>query len=162
MRNPALRVYRPFVEAKVPWYHVALVRDESVSYETETVRISTPEDVAAVCADMRALDRERFDILMLSTKGNLIARVNVSTGSLNASLVHPRECAKPAIIANAASVIVVHNHPSGDSTPSGADIQLVRRLSKAFDVIGIELLDSCVIGGGDAGSVSSMRDLGLC
>jgi len=161
MRNPSLRVYRPFVDAKVPHYHVALVRDESVDYETETVRISTPEDVAAVCADMRALDREQFDILLLSTKNNLIGRVNVSVGSLNASLVHPRECAKPAIVANACAVVVVHNHPSGDSTPSGADIQLVRRLVKSFDVLGIELLDSVVIGGGEHGTISSMRDLGL-
>jgi DNA repair protein RadC len=161
MRNPSLRVYRPFVDAKVPHYHVALVRDESVAYETETVRISTPEDVAEVCADLRASDREVFEILLLSTKGNLIARVHISTGSLNASLVHPRECLKPAIVANAASAVVVHNHPSGDSTPSGADIQLCRRLSSAFSTCGIDLLDSVVIGGGDAGSVSSMRDLGM-
>lgn len=161
MRNPNLRVYRPFVDARVPHYFVALVRDESVPYETETVKISTPEDVAEVCADLRAADRERFEVLLLSTKNNLIGRVHVSTGSLNASLVHPRECLKPAIVANAASVVVVHNHPSGDSTPSGADVQLCRRLTRAFDTCGIELLDSVVIGGGDDGTVSSMRDLGL-
>lgn len=161
MRNPKLRVYRPFVDLQVPHYHVALVRDETVPYETETVTISTPEDVARVCADLRASDRERFEILLLSTKNNLIARVHVSTGSLNASLVHPRECLKPAIVANAASVVVVHNHPSGDSTPSGADCSLVRRLVKAFDVCGLELLDAVVIGGGKNGTVSSMRDLGL-
>lgn len=161
MRNPTLRVYRPFVDAKVPHYHVALVRDESVAYETETVRISTPEDVAEVCADLRAADRERFEILLLSTKNSLIARVHISTGSLNASLVHPRECLKPAIVGNAASVVVVHNHPSGDSTPSGADIQLCRRLTKSFDVCGIELLDSVIIGGGTDGTICSMRDVGL-
>lgn len=161
MRNPSIRVYRPFVDARVPHYHVALVRDEAVPYETEAVRISTPEDVADVCADLRGAPTERFELLLLSTKNNLIARVHISTGSLNASLVHPRECLKPAIVANAASAVVVHNHPSGDSTPSGADIQLCRRLSKAFDVCGIELLDSVVVGGGEDGSISSMRDLGL-
>lgn len=161
MRNPSIRVYRPFVDARVPHYHVALVRDESVPYETESVRISTPEDVAVVCADLRGEPAERFELLLLSTKGNLVARVHISTGSLNASLVHPRECIRPAVVANAASAIVVHNHPSGDSTPSGADIQLCRRLSKAFDLCGVELLDSCVIGGGEHGTVSSMRDLGL-
>lgn len=161
MRNPTLRVYRPFVDARVPHYHVALVRDESVPYETETVRISTPEDVAHVCADLRAAPTERFELLLLSTKNNLIARVHISTGSLNASLVHPRECLKPAIVANSSSAVVVHNHPSGDSTPSGADIQLCRRLSRAFENVGVELLDSVVIGGGEHGSVSSMRDLGL-
>ncbi len=141
MRNPALKVYQPFVDARVPHYHVALVRDDSVAYETETVTISTPEDVARVCADLRAADRERFEILLLSTKNNLIARVHISTGSLNASLVHPRECLKPAIVANAASVVVVHNHPSGDSSFSQADRSLCSRLSKAFDICGIELLD---------------------
>lgn len=161
MRNPSLRVYRPFVDARVPHYHVALVRDESVPYETETVNISGPEDVARVCADLRAADREHFEILLLSTKNNLIGRVHVSTGSLNASLVHPRECLKPAVVANAAAVVVVHNHPSGDSTPSGADIQLCRRLTRAFETCGVDLLDSVVIGAGDDGSVSSMRDLGL-
>lgn len=161
MRNPSLRVYKPFVDARVPHYHCALVRDESVPYETETVNISGPEDVARVCADLRAADREHFEILLLSTKNNLIARVPVSTGSLNASIVHPRECMKPAIVANAAAVVVVHNHPSGDSTPSGADVQLCRRLTKSFDVCGVELLDAVTIGGGDSGSVSSMRDLGL-
>jgi DNA repair protein RadC len=161
MRNPSLRVYRPFVDARVPHYFVALVRDESVPYETETVNISTPEDVARVCADLRAAPAERFELLLLSTKNNLIARVHISTGSLNASLVHPRECLKPAVVANAAAAVVVHNHPSGDSTPSGADIQLCRRLTRAFDTCGVDLVDSVVIGGGENGSISSMRELGL-
>lgn len=161
MRNPALKVYKPFVDARVPHYHVALVRDESVPYQTETMTVSCAEDVASVCGDLRAADRERFEVLLLSTRNNLIARVLVSVGSLNASIVHPREVLKPAVVANAASVVVVHNHPSGDSTPSGADIQLCRRLVKAADVIGIEILDSVIIGGGDDGSVTSMRDLGL-
>jgi|GEM_PF-2260773 len=161
MRNPALRVYKPFADARVPHYHVALVRDESVAYETETVQISTPEDVAAVCADLRGAPAERFELLLLSTKNNLIARVHISTGSLNASLVHPRECLKPAIVANAASAVVVHNHPSGDSSFSTADRQLCARLSRAFDICGVELLDSVCIGGGESGTVSSMRDLGM-
>lgn len=161
MRNPALRVYKPFVDARVPHYHLALVRDESVPYETETVNISGPDDVARVCADLRAADRERFELLLLTTKNNLIARVHVSTGSLQATVVHPRECLKAACVANAAAAVVVHNHGSGDSTPSSADVQLCRRLAKAFDICGVELLDSVVIGGGENGTVSSMRDLGL-
>lgn len=161
MRNPSLRVYRPFADARVPHYYVALVRDEAVPYETETVNISTPEDVARVCADLRGAPAERFELLLLSTKNNLIARVHISTGSLNASLVHPRECLKPAVVANAAAAVVVHNHPSGDSTPSGADIQLCRRLTRAFDTCGVDLVDSVVIGGGENGSISSMRELGL-
>lgn len=161
MRNPTLRVYKPFVDDRVPHYHVALVRDESVPYETETVNISGPEDVARVCADLRAADRERFEVLLLSTKNNLIARVLVSIGSLSSAIVHPREVLKPAIVANAASMVLVHCHPSGLAESSGADNALVRRLVKAADCCGIEILDSVIIGGGPNGSVYSMRDAGL-
>lgn len=161
MRNPPIRVFRPMIDRRVPMYHVALVRDESVPYETEPVIISTPEQVAAVCEDMRALDRERFDVLLLSTKNRLLARVNVSIGSLNTSIVHPREVFKAAIVANAASVVLVHNHPSGDPTPSSADLQLVRRLSRAGEQLGVEVLDAVVLGGGDTEAVSSMRTLGV-
>lgn len=162
MRNPKLRVYKPFVDARVPHYHVALVRDESVPYESETVKISCPQDVERVCADLRASDRERFEVLLLSTRNSLIARVPVSVGSLNASICHPREVLKPAIVANAACMILVHNHPSGDAaSPSGADISLCRRLEKAADICGVEILDSIIIPGGEGGEAFSMRDAGV-
>jgi DNA repair protein RadC len=161
MRNPSLRVYKPFVDAAVPHYHVALVRDEAVPYETPTVIISGPEDVARVCADLRASDRERFEVLLVSIKNNLIGRVLISVGSLNASICHPREVLKPACISNAGAMILVHNHPSGDPTPSSADCALVRRLVKAADCVGIEILDSCIIPGGEGGRVFSMRDAGM-
>lgn len=160
MRNPPIRVFRPMIERRIPMYHVALVRDEGVPYETEPVVVSTPEQVAAICADLRGLDRESFEVLCLSTKNKLLARVHVSLGSLNASIVHPREVFKAAVVSNAASVVLVHNHPSGDPTPSGADIQLVRRLSRAGETLGIEVLDSVVLGGGDTTALCSMRELG--
>jgi DNA repair protein RadC len=84
--------------------------------------------------------------------------VEVSVGSLNASIVHPRELFKEAVRLSAASVVVVHNHPSGDPTPSGADLQLTRRLVRAGEVLGIELVDHVVIG--DGGSYASVRDMG--
>jgi DNA repair protein RadC len=122
--------------------------------------ISTPEDVVAVCGGrLRGRDREHFWTLALNTKNRLIRVIEVSVGSLNASIVHPRELFKDAVRASAASVVVVHNHPSGDPTPSGADIQLTRRLIKAGDVLGVEVLDHVVIG--DGGTHASMRDLGL-
>lgn len=161
MRNPTLRVYKPFVDARVPHYHVALVRDESVPYETETVNISGPEDVARVCADLRAADRERFEVLLLSTKLNLIGRVLVSVGSLNSSICHPREILKPAIVANAASMVLVHNHPSGDATASSCDCALVKRLQRASDCVGIDIVDSVIIGGGENGTICSMKEAGL-
>jgi DNA repair protein RadC len=121
--------------------------------------ISTPEDVVAACGShLRGLDREHFWVLALNTKNRLIRMFEVSVGSLNATIVHPRELFKDAVKVSAASVVVVHNHPSGDPTPSGADVQLTRRLVKAGDVLGIDLLDHVVIG--DAGEYSSLRDLG--
>ena len=122
--------------------------------------MSTPQDVVGLCAtQLRGLDREHFWALALSTKNQLLRMVEVSVGSLNASIVHPRELFKEAVRISAASVVVVHNHPSGDPTPSGADIQLTRRLSKAGDVLGIELLDHVVIG--DGGAHASLRELGV-
>jgi DNA repair protein RadC len=122
--------------------------------------ISTPEDVVELCAaQFRGLDREHFWGLALNTKNQLLRMVEVSIGSLNASIVHPRELFKDAVKVSAASLVVVHNHPSGDPTPSGADIQLTRRLVKAGDVLGIEVLDHVIIG--DGGEHASLRDLGL-
>lgn len=161
MRNPPIRVFRPMIDRRIPMFHVALIRDESVPYETESMQVSTPEQVAAICADLRCLDREAFEVLCLNTKNFLLARVNVSIGSLNASIVHPREVFKAAIVANAASVVLVHNHPSGDPTPSGADIQLVRRMCRAGDALGLEVLDACILGGGDTTALCSMRELGM-
>ena len=122
--------------------------------------ISTPDDVVDVCGpQMRGLDREHFWALALNTKNQLLRVVEVSVGSLSASIVHPRELFKDAIRLSAASVVVVHNHPSGDPTPSGADLQLTRRLVRAGDILGIDVLDHVVIG--DGGSHASLRDIGV-
>lgn len=122
--------------------------------------VTTPEDVVALCSpQIRGLDREHFWTLALNTKNRLLRTIQVSVGSLNASIVHPRELFKQSVRLSAASVIVVHNHPSGDPTPSGADIQLTRRIVRAGDVLGIEVLDHVVIGEG--GEHASLRDLGL-
>jgi len=122
--------------------------------------VSSPEDVVALCGpQMRGLDKEHFWALALNTKNRLVRTIEVSVGSLNASIVHPRELFREAVRASAASVIVVHNHPSGDPQPSGADIQLTRRLVRAGDVLGVEVLDHVIVG--DGGLHVSMRDHGL-
>lgn len=122
--------------------------------------VSSPEDVVRICApQLRGCDREHFWALALNTKNQLIRAIEVSVGSLSASIVHPRELFKDAVRLSAASIVAVHNHPSGDPTPSSADIQLTRRLVKAGDVLGIEVLDHVVIG--DSGGHASLRDLGL-
>lgn len=125
-----------------------------------TKTLSRPEDVAALMAPIfQGLEREVFYCLALNTKNYLKHMFEVSIGSLNASIVHPRELYKEAVRCSAASIIVTHNHPSGDSTPSGADIQLTRRIAQAGDVLGIELLDHVVIGGED--NYVSLRDSSL-
>jgi DNA repair protein RadC len=137
-----------------------LARRASAWPAAERPVVSTPEDVVRLCAtQLRGLDREHFWALVLSTKNRLLRMVEVSVGSLNASIVHPRELFKEAVRLSGASLVVVHNHPSGDPTPSGADIQLTRRLAKAGDVLGIELLDHVVIG--DGGAHASLRHLGV-
>lgn len=122
--------------------------------------VSTPEDVMAICGpQLRGLDREHFWVLALNTKNRLLRAIEISVGSLNASIVHPRELFKEAVRLSAASVVLVHNHPSGDPTPSGADLQLTRRLVRAGDVLGIEVLDHVIVGDGCAHA--SLREMGV-
>ncbi|WP_310794962.1 RadC family protein [Desulfofundulus thermocisternus] len=109
--------------------------------------IRSPEDAARlVMEEMRHLDREHFRALLLNTKNEVIAREIVSIGTLNSSTVHPRELFKIAIRRNAAAVILLHNHPSGDPTPSQEDLDVTRRLWEAGRIIGIEILDHLIIG----------------
>lgn len=109
--------------------------------------VKAPQDIARIFMDeMKHYDREHFRAAFLNTKNQIIRTVTVSIGSLNASIVHPREILKPAISASAASIILVHNHPTGDPTPSREDIEFTRRFAKCGDLIGIELLDHVIIG----------------
>jgi DNA repair protein RadC len=110
--------------------------------------IKTAKDVARLMMpDMQSLDREHFKIILLNTKNHVLQTHTVSIGSLNASVVHPRECFRPAIAAQAAAIILVHNHPSGDVEPSAEDVSLTRRLMSAGDLLGIKVLDHVIIGG---------------
>ena len=95
---------------------------------------------------MLSLDREKFRILLLDTKHKVIGIHTVSIGSLTVSIVHPREVYKAAILANAAAIIGIHNHPSGNPDPSPEDHALTKRLAEAGNILGITLLDHVVIG----------------
>ncbi len=109
--------------------------------------INNPADAAGIVMDeMRLLDREHFVILMLNTKHRVIAKKIVSIGHLNASLVHPRELFKDIIKRSSAAVILVHNHPSGDPTPSKDDITITNRLCEAGRLLGIDVVDHLVVG----------------
>jgi DNA repair protein RadC len=117
--------------------------------DSEVVRVKSPQDVAAwVMEDLRYLQHEQFKILLLNTKNVIIACEEVSRGSLNASIVHPREVFARAIKRSAAAVILVHNHPSGDPTPSQEDINVTRRLVEVGRLVGIDVLDHLIIGDG--------------
>jgi DNA repair protein RadC len=115
-------------------------------------------DVHAVARDLELARREHFVAFLLDARNRVLARETISVGTLSASLVHPREVFGPAIERRAASVIVVHNHPSGDPEPSADDLALTRRLVQAGTLIGIEVLDHLVIG---YGSYVSLKSRGL-
>nr|WP_318247298.1 DNA repair protein RadC [Halobacillus litoralis] len=113
----------------------------------ERYMIRSPEDGADfVMEEMRDLNQEHFICLFLNTKNQVLHRQTVFIGSLNASIVHPREVFKEAVKRSAASIICAHNHPSGDPSPSQEDIQVTRRLQECGKMIGIEVLDHLVIG----------------
>ncbi|MHB8917806.1 MAG: RadC family protein [Desulfocucumaceae bacterium] len=115
--------------------------------ESERPTVRGPEDAAAVVMEeMRHLDREHFCALLLNTKHQVVAKETISIGTLNTSVVHPRELFKTAIKRSASAVILVHNHPSGDPTPSREDRDITRRLQEAGSIIGIEVLDHIIIG----------------
>jgi DNA repair protein RadC len=109
--------------------------------------IHSPQDACnLVMEEMCYLDREHFRVVLLNTKNRVLDIETVSIGSLNSSLVHPREVFKRAVQRSAAALILVHNHPSGDPSPSPEDLKITRRLCEAGQVIGIEVLDHIIIG----------------
>ena len=113
----------------------------------ESVSIATPEDVYGLVRDELAnADRERFLSILLSTRNMVIGIETVGIGTINTCMVTARELFKSALLANAHSVILCHNHPSGDLTPSDDDIALTRRITEVGDIMGIAVLDHLIVG----------------
>ena len=111
--------------------------------------MNTPRESAPVVMTvLRDEPGEVFAIICLSTKHRVIAYHEVSRGTLDATLVHPREVFKAALLANAAAIILTHNHPSGDPTPSADDVGLTRRLVEAGTLLGVDVLDHIIVGDG--------------
>ena len=138
-------------------YRVSLVREGSTRAEHNTIR--TPDDVFAIMApEYNNAVVETAQMLALDTKNKIIGVFTISTGSLNSSIIHPRDVFQRAILSNAASVILVHNHPSGDPTPSPEDMELTRRLVEAGKMLDIEVLDHVVIG---EGRFASLKEHGV-
>lgn len=124
-----------------------IVRESSLLYDQR--RITSPDDAANLVKSFLAdSDRENFMVICLNTKNEPNAIHTVGVGTLNSSQIHPRELFKISILANSASIIVAHNHPSGDSTPSMEDIEITKRLIDAGKLLGIEILDHIIIGNG--------------
>ncbi|MDQ0975673.1 DNA repair protein RadC [Neobacillus niacini] len=114
---------------------------------TDRYVIRSPEDGANyVMNDMRFLSQEHFVCLYLNTKNQVIHKQTIFIGSLNASIVHPREVFREALKRSAASIICLHNHPSGDPSPSREDIEVTKRLVECGKMIGIDVLDHLIIG----------------
>jgi DNA repair protein RadC len=122
-------------------------------------RVTTPRDVyRRFELRLRDLRQEEFHVLLLSTQNAVIRELMVTRGTLDASVVHPREVFAPALAEAAAAVILIHNHPSGDPTPSPADREVTRQLVDAGRVLGIPVRDHVVVGNG---RYTSFLDLGL-
>lgn len=109
-------------------------------------KINDPQDAVNLMKEMGDYERERGVVLHLDVKNNIIGVENISIGSLNVAIIHPREALKGAILNSAANTIFLHNHPSGDAAPSAEDRAITKKLMGAFDAMGIDMVDSIIIG----------------
>ncbi len=124
---------------------IKMVRESSVLYNIR--RISEPKDIVDLGKKfLDELDREELIVACLNAKNEVNSINVVSIGSLNNSIVHPREVFKTAILSNAASIVMIHNHPSGDVTPSKEDKEITLRIKESGTILGIKLLDHIIIG----------------
>jgi len=150
--------YKKFVSI----FRVTLVRDRHMQFEQKGLLSSqdAQEVLRRLIETHGQPDREQFCIILLNTKNRIIGLNIVSTGDLSSATVHPREVLKPAILANAASLILAHNHPSGDLKPSPEDIAMTKRIIKAAKVMGITIHEHLIISMYDD-SYHSFADNGL-
>ena len=146
-------------QAGVPIYKISLVREGRVACYEQQIRSSA--NASTILQNYLAdVDREHFVVLLLDQKNKVIGINTVSIGSLTASIVHPRETFKIAILANCASILIAHNHPSGNCQPSREDRALTQRLVEAGKLLGIAILDHIIIGDGTS-AYFSFADEGL-
>ena len=118
-----------------------------ITREAEAPEISGPESVDLLLRpEMESLVQEQLRVLLLDTRNRVIGQRVVYQGNVNSSVVRPAEVLRPAVVASATSIVVAHNHPSGDPNPSGADISITQDIADAGKLLGIELLDHVVIG----------------
>lgn len=143
--RPGQESYRQALFAGVPLYTTRLVREKTFRF-AERTQVSSPEDVAKVLIPYFAdKDREECLVALVDTANTLIGLAQISVGGLAASIVEPRQVFKVAILANAAAVICLHNHPSGNPEPSREDIRITRQLVGAGKLLGIPLHDHIIV-----------------
>lgn len=124
----------------------------------------TPEEIHEICRDMKDASQEMFVVICLNTRNRVISRQMISLGIQDATLVHAREVFRCAITQNSAAIVLAHNHPSGDPSPSADDVKLTRQLVQAGQIIGIKVLDHIIIGRTDGPGTKeflSLRECGL-
>ena len=132
-------------------YSLRQVKEKEVKYNLDQKTITDPAtifDILNETFDLSEQAQEMFGIIMLNTKNKIIGLSVISIGTLNASLVHPREVFKQALVANSSQIILFHNHPSGDTTPSKEDIDITNRLVEGGKILGVDILDHIIIGDG--------------
>ena len=135
-----------------PVFRVQLVREAGI----ERPHLDSPSDAAQIlCRYLENEDREHFVTLMMDVRNRIIGIHTVSIGTLNCAVISAREVFKAAILANAASIILAHNHPSGDTTPSPEDIEVTKTLHQAGKLLHIDVLDHVIIG--EHGAFCSLR-----
>lgn len=130
-------------------YETLTVKEEITSYLKTGQRYTAPQQVSDTFQFLMKETKEQFITLHLDGKNRIICMDIVSIGSLNQSIVHPRSVFMTACLSSAAAIICVHNHPTGDPTPSSEDIAITRRLKEAGDIMGIKLLDHIIVGDGE-------------
>jgi len=127
-----------------------LIEVREVSRVSENLKVNSSKDIYEYCIkrpiEMNTLSQENCYCFCLDIKNNVKSIELISRGSLNTSIVHPREVLKAAVLTNAASIILVHNHPSGDPDPSLDDIQITDRIKQACKIMGINILDHIIVG----------------
>lgn len=141
-------------------YSVELVRESAKIYELNKV-VRSPQhafDIVENVLKLSSKTKEHLVMMSLNTKNECIGLHTIHIGSVNASIIHPRDVLQPAILNNATSFMVFHNHPSGDVTPSPEDINATKRLAESGQILGIELLDHIIIG--TDGRFASLREKG--
>ena len=127
---------------------VKLVKESGVNYQ-DNFKITSPKKVSELLSNLYDLENEpieNFIMLMLDTKNKVIGTTLISKGTVNSSLVSPREVFQIALLGNAVSIILAHNHPSGNSEPSQQDISITKRLVDAGKILGVNVLDHIIIG----------------